>query len=184
MYASSDWPAYPPLSALVNQVHHADALDLLAMLPDNSVDCVVTSPPYFGLRDYGVAGQIGLEPTPAAYVQTLVALFREVRRVLKESGTFWLNLGDSYANDDKWGGSTGGKHVNALHGNTGVGRQKRETGLAPKNLMLIPHRVAIALQDDGWICRQDNVWAKPNPMPESVTDRTTRAHEYIFQFVK
>lgn len=173
-----------PLSALVNKVHNVDALTLLKALPDNSVDCCVTSPPYFGLRDYGVDGQIGLEKTPNEYVQTLVTLFRELRRVLKESGTFWLNLGDSYTNDDKWGGTTSGKHVISLHGHSNIGRAKRKTGLPSKNLLLIPHRVAIALQDDGWIVRQDNVWHKPNPMPESVTDRTTRAHEYVFQFAK
>lgn len=182
MYASSDWPALPLMSALVNQVHHMDALDLLAMLPSNSVDCVVTSPPYFGLRDYGVPGQIGLEPTPAAYVQTLVTLFREVRRVLKDSGTLWLNLGDSYNGSGKGTGNS--DRLQTTNAGSVIERRTDIDGLAPKNLMLIPHRVAIALQDDGWICRQDNVWAKPNPMPESVTDRTTRAHEYIFQFVK
>lgn len=164
----------------VNRVYQVDAMTLLRAIPDNSVDCCVTSPPYFGLRDYGVAGQIGLEATPAEYVQTLVTLFREVRRVLKDSGSFWLNLGDSYTGSGK-GPST---HLQTSNPASQIERLTSVDGLASKNLLLMPHRVAIALQDDGWICRQDNVWAKPNPMPESVTDRTTRAHEYVFQFAK
>lgn len=180
-YMSDDWPSAPPMSELVNRVHCMQASELLAMLPDNSVDCVVTSPPYFGLRDYGVAGQIGLEPTPQAYVQTLVTLFRELRRVLKDSGSFWLNLGDSYTGSGKGGQSEEKRSENWQPEYSNKGENY---GLASKNLLLIPHRVAIALQDDGWIVRQDNVWHKPNPMPESVTDRTTRAHEYVFQFAK
>lgn len=125
----------------------------------------------------------GLEPTPAEYVAGMVEVFREVRRVLADDGTCWVNLGDSYATDSKWGGTTGGKHVSALHG-TGPDRIRRSTGLPDKNLFGIPWRVAFALQDDGWILRQDNVWAKRNFMPESVTDRTTRAHEYLFHLVK
>lgn len=135
-----------------------DCRDILKTLPDRSVQCVVTSPPYFGLRDYGVDGQIGLEPTPGAFVAKLVDVFREVRRVLRDDGTLWLNLGDSYANDGKWGGSTGGKHVTALHGDTGAGRGKRSTGLKPKDLMGIPWRVAFALQSDAWYLRQDIIW--------------------------
>lgn len=171
----------PPL---VNRVHCMDVLDYLRIVPANSVNCCVTSPPYFGLRDYGVTGQIGLEQTPREYVDKLVRVFREVRRVLREDGTCWLNLGDSYSNDDKWGGATGGKHANDLHGQTGVGREKKATGLPPKSLMMIPARVAIALQDDGWIVRSEIVWAKPNPMPESVTDRPTKAHEMIYLLTK
>jgi DNA modification methylase len=161
-----------------------DCREALQSLPSESVNCVVTSPPYFGLRDYGVDGQIGLEATPVAFVAELVSVFREVRRVLRDDGTLWLNLGDSYANDGKWGGSTGGKHVTALHGDTGAGRGKRNTGLKPKDLMGIPWRVAFALQDDGWYLRQDIIWAKPNPMPESVQDRCTKAHEYVFLLSK
>jgi DNA modification methylase len=161
-----------------------DCRDKLPLLPDESVHCVVTSPPYFGLRDYGVAGQIGLEPTPDAYVAEMVAVFRDVRRVLRKDGTLWLNLGDSYANDGKWGGSTGGKHVSALHGDSGVGRRKVSTGLKPKDLIGIPWRVAFALQADGWWLRSDIVWFKPNPMPESVLDRPTRAHEFVFLMAK
>ncbi|MBZ9759462.1 site-specific DNA-methyltransferase [Mesorhizobium sp. CA8] len=161
-----------------------DCRDVLAGLPAGSVDCCVTSPPYFGLRDYGVDGQIGLEETPDAFVAEMVAVFRDVRRVLRDDGTLWLNLGDSYANDGKWGGSSGGKHVTALHGNTGVGRAKKSTGLKPKDLTGIPWRVAFALQADGWYLRQDIIWSKPNPMPESVQDRCTKAHEYIFLLSK
>lgn len=168
----------------VNTIHNMDALRFLQSLPASFVDCIVTSPPYFGLRDYGVDGQMGLEKSPAEYVAALVAVFREARRVLKSDGNFWLNVGDGYANDSKWGGATGGKPVMALHGNSGVGRGKKETGLKPKDLLMMPHRLAIALQDDGWWVRQDNVWHKPNPMPESVKDRTTRAHEYVFHLTK
>jgi DNA modification methylase len=143
----------------------------------------VTSPPYFGLRDYGVDRQIGLEATPAAYVAEMVAVFREVRRVLRDDGTLWLNMGDAYANDGKWGGHTGGKHVAALHCSP-IGRIKKYTGFKPKDLMGLPWRVAFALQEDGWWLRSDIIWAKPNPMPESVTDRPTRSHEYIFLLTK
>ncbi len=165
-----------------NKVYWCDAMTLLRAMPSNSVDCCVTSPPYFGLRDYGVQGQIGLEPTPQAYVQTLVTLFRELRRVLKDSGTFWLNLGDSYNGSGKGPGDN--ERLQTTNAGSIIDRRTDIEGLAPKQLMLIPHRVAIALQDDGWIVRQDNVWHKPNPMPESVTDRTTRAHEYVFQLAK
>ena len=161
-----------------------DCRDVLKTLPDASVHCCVTSPPYFGLRNYGMAEQIGLESTPDAYVAELVAVFREVRRVLRDDGTLWLNLGDSYANDGKWGGSSGGKHVAALHGNTGIGRSKRSSGLKPKDLLGIPWRVAFALQADGWWLRQDIVWSKGNPMPESVRDRFCKSHEYLFLLAK
>lgn len=165
------------------KIIQGDCRQELVDIPDGSVHCCVTSPPYFGLRDYGVDGQIGLEPTPDEFVTQLVEVFREVRRVLRDDGTLWLNLGDSYANDGKWGGHTGGKHANGLHGEP-VGRGKRETGLKPKDLIGIPWRVAFALRADGWYLRQDIIWAKPNPMPESVTDRCTKAHEYIFLLSK
>lgn len=161
-----------------------DCIETMRRLPAGSVQTCVTSPPYFGLRDYGHDGQIGLEPTPDEFVAALVAVFREVRRLLADDGTLWLNLGDSYANDGKWGGSSGGKHANALHGSTGIGRGKVTTGLKPKDLIGIPWRVAFALQADGWYLRQDIIWHKPNPMPESVTDRCTKAHEYIFLLSK
>ena len=161
-----------------------DSREQLKLLPDESVHCIVTSPPYFGLRDYGCEGQIGLEQTPDAFVDELVSLFREARRVLRDDGTLWLNLGDSYANDTKWGGQTSGKHVTALQGDTGIGRRRQNTGLKSKDLIGIPWRVAFALQADGWYLRQDIIWSKPNPMPESVTDRCTKAHEYIFLMSK
>lgn len=158
-----------------------DALGHLRVMPDNSVHCCVTSPPYFGLRDYGVDGQIGLEPTPDEFVAALVAVFREVRRVLRDDGTLWLNLGDSYA---------GAGYSN--HANTGGamredgGKQKHLTGsgLKNKDLIGIPWRVAFALQADGWFLRQEIIWHKSNPMPESVTDRCTKAHESIFLLSK
>ena len=160
-----------------------DCRDILKTLPAESVHCVVTSPPYFGLRDYGVAEQIGLEKTPDAFVDELVAVFAAVRRVLRADGTLWLNLGDSYANDGKWGGHTGGKHVKALHCSP-IGRNKRYTGLKPKDLIGIPWLAAFALRADGWWLRQDIIWSKPNSMPESVTDRCTKAHEYLFLLTK
>lgn len=169
---------------MIGIIHNTDALAFFRSMPTESVQTIVTSPPYYGLRDYGVDGQLGLEDTPQAYVAALVEIFHEARRVLRDDGTLWLNLGDSYANDDKWGGATGGKHVRALHGDSIIGPGKRDTGLAPKNLMMIPARVAIALQDDGWILRSDIIWHKPNPMPESVKDRPTSAHEHLFLLAK
>ena len=168
-----------------------DALEVLRGLPDESVHCCVTSPPYWGLRDYGVEGQLGLEETPEGYVEKIVGVFREVRRVLRDDGTLWLNLGDSYttggsnrngigSDDPKWGGNDTKKvqkHTKIIGGNI-------STGLKPKNLVGIPWRVAFALQDDGWWLRSDIIWSKPNPMPESVRDRPTKAHEYIFLLSK
>jgi DNA modification methylase len=161
------------------QILQGDCLEQLKLLPAESVQCCVTSPPYWGLRDYGVDGQLGLEPTPGKFVSKMVDVFAEVWRVLKDDGTLWLNLGDSYANDGKWGGTTGGKHVSALHGKN-VGRGKRDTGLKPKDMVGIPWRVAFALQDAGWYLRSDIIWHKPTVMPESVCDRPTKAHEYLF----
>ena len=144
----------------MNNIHQMNALEGLKQLPDECVDCVITSPPYWGLRDYGVVGQIGLEPTPEAYVGKLVEVFRQVHRVLRDHGTLWLNLGDSY------------------NGSGGV------SSLKPKDLVGIPWRVALALQADGWYLRSDIIWSKPNPMPESVRDRPTRSHEYLFLLTK
>lgn len=169
---------------LTVRIINGDCREVLPGLAAESVHCVVTSPPYFGLRDYGVEGQIGLEPSPIEYVDCLVEVFREVRRVLRADGTLWLNLGDSYANDTKWGGRTSGKHVKELHGSPAMGRVRRSTGLKAKDLIGIPWRVAFALQEDGWYLRQDIIWSKPNPMPESVRDRCTKAHEYIFLLSK
>jgi DNA modification methylase len=168
----------------LNRCHFGDCLETMRGMPDGIAQTCVTSPPYFGLRDYGHEGQIGLEETPTAFVAKLVEVFREVRRVLRDDGTLWLNLGDSYANDTKWGGSTSGKHAQAIHGNSGIGRRRTNTGLKSKDLMGIPWRVAFALQADGWYLRQDIIWHKPNPMPESVTDRCTKSHEYIFLLSK
>ena len=141
--------------------------------------CCVTSPPYWGLRDYGVAGQLGLEKTPEEYVAKMVAVFREVRRVLAEDGTLWLNLGDSYAANRSYQ-VTDSKHIPV--GNTTA--SSVPDGLKSKDLVGIPWRVAFALQADGWYLRSDIIWAKPNPMPESVTDRPTKSHEYLFLLSK
>lgn len=148
----------------VNRIIHGDALDVLRDLPDGAVDCVVCSPPYFGLRDYGVDGQIGLEPTPAEYVARMVAVFAEVRRVLADDGTAWVNIGDSYSAKP-------------------TGNASR-FDVPEKSLLGIPWRLAFGLQDDGWILRSDIIWAKKNPLPESVRDRPTKAHEYVFMFSK
>ena len=170
-----------------------DCRETMQTLPAQSVHCCVTSPPYFGLRDYGVDGQLGLEATPDEYVETLVGVFREVRRVLRDDGTVWLNLGDSYAagrrvrddgaRRDTEGGFHGGGTKTRHLGNINRTR-KAPPGYKPKDLMGIPWRVAFALQADGWYLRQDIIWHKPNPMPESVTDRCTKAHEYIFLLSK
>ena len=160
-----------------------DCRETLKTLPDGSVNCCVTSPPYFGLRDYGNEGQIGLEQTPEAFVAELVSVFREVRRVLRDDGTLWLNLGDSYAGSGKGpAGNLGAKH-NERHLEHKHGGIVPE-GLKPKDLIGIPWHVAFALQADGWYLRQDIIWHKPNPMPESVKDRCTKAHEYVFLLSK
>jgi DNA modification methylase len=155
-------------------------------LPAGSVQCVVTSPPYYALRDYGVSGQLGLESSPFEYVQNMVSVFREVWRVLKDDGVLWLNLGDSYSNIGKNGGRSYGKnYTSAAGGYQTVRNMEKQLGnLKPKDMIGIPWRVAFALQDDGWYLRSDCIWAKPNPMPESVTDRPTKNHEYIFLLSK
>lgn len=167
-----------------NEILTGDALTVLRTLPDESVQCCVTSPPYWGLRDYGMGEQLGREGKPAEYVARLVEVFAEVRRVLAGDGTLWMNLGDCYANDGKWGGSSSGKRANGLHGATGIGRGRRDTGLKAKDLVGIPWAVAFALREDGWYLRADIVWHKPNPMPEPVQDRPTKAHEYLFLLSK
>jgi DNA modification methylase len=162
-----------------------DALESLHAFPDQSINCCVTSPPYWGLRDYGVAGQLGLEPTPQEYVEKMVAVFREVRRVLRDDGTLWLNLGDSYAANRSYqvNSTKGGPKHGPGQAVGGKGSQV-PIGYKPKDLIGIPWRVAFALQADGWYLRQDIIWAKPNPMPESVRDRCTKSHEYIFLLAK
>src|SRR5208282_3715357 len=231
-------------------IYAGDVREILPALPAESVHCAVTSPPYWGLRNYGISpsvwdgdpacehrfefgaptsetnyvdkrrwqhtrngrdeeqptekrvgwkretiehgqfcrcgawqGCFGLEPSPELYVEHGVQVFREVRRVLRGDGTLWLNIGDSYANDGKWGGRTGGKHVAELHGEP-IGGAKRNTGLKAKDLVGIPWMLAFALRADGWYLRSDIIWAKPNPMPESVTDRPTKSHEYLFLLAK
>jgi DNA modification methylase len=196
------------------QILTGDCREVLATLPDASVHCVVTSPPYFGLRDYGVDGQIGLEdshdclgwatqqPCGVCFVCRMVGVFREVRRVLRDDGTLWLNLGDSYA-----GGARGGQGDKSTLDGTRrnqnesrkalkkIASRRRDDALIPrsalarhglkqKDLMMMPARVAMVLQADGWYLRQDIIWAKPNPMPESVRDRCTKAHEYLFLLSK
>jgi DNA modification methylase len=218
----------------LNQLHFGDCRSILRTMAATGVkvQMCVTSPPYFGLRDYGtgtwtggdaackhtvgnqvaqarapgaiIAGvrpgadastcrrcgakrvdqQLGLEPTPEQYIAAMVEVFGCVRDVLADDGTLWVNIGDSYANDCKWGGSSGGKHIKALHGDTSVGRGKRSTGLKQKDLVGIPWMLAFALRADGWYLRQDIIWHKPNPMPESVKDRCTKAHEYLFLLTK
>jgi len=156
-----------------------DALVMLETLPSESVQCVVTSPPYYGLRDYGVEGQLGLEETPQLYVERLVSIFREVKRVLRNDGTCWLNLGDSYAANRSY------QVPDNKHCDVGNGLSMQvPLGLKPKDLIGIPWRVAFALQEDGWWLRQDIIWSKDNPMPESVTDRCTKSHEYVFLLTK
>lgn len=170
----------------LNQCHFGDCLETLRGMPDGIVQTCVTSPPYFGLRDYGHDGQIGLEATPDAYIAKLVDVFREVRRVLRDDGTLWLNIGDSYARsptgtDSKKSGLGGWKQTQ----HEGGKRQNKIVGdLKPKDLIGIPWLLAFALRSDGWYLRQEIIWHKPNPMPESVTDRCTKSHESIFILAK
>jgi DNA modification methylase len=171
------------------QILNGDCIEMMKTLPDRSVNCCVTSPPYFGLRDYGHEGQIGLEETPEAFIQKMVEVFSEVKRVLRDDGTLWLNLGDSYA------GSGKGRNADGSHQEGGKQGTNKGTVLGslvktyaqdckPKDLIGIPWMVAFALRADGWYLRQDIIWHKPNPMPESVQDRCTKAHEYIFLLSK
>jgi len=173
------------------QILNGDCRDVLKTLPDQSVHTCVTSPPYFGLRDYGHAGQMGLEPTPDEFVSELVNVFREVRRVLRDDGTLWLNLGDSYAGSGKGRNGDGSPNFDSQSKQaTSIGTiignliKSKTPDCKPKDLIGIPWRVAFALQADGWFLRQDIIWHKPNPMPESVTDRCTKSHEYIFLLSK
>ena len=220
------------MTLALRQVHVGDCRDLLRQMDDESVNCVVTSPPYWGLRDYGMPGQFGLEATPEEYVANMVAVFREVRRVLRADGVLWVNLGDCYATGAgkvgdhpgggeqgaRWKGSApsrgyrGERLANGRGDNPAILRKKTRAlrdgshcgkhtaiaamgpmtqpnrmpipGLKPKDLVGVPWRVAFALQADGWWLRADVVWSKPNPMPESVLDRPTKAHEYVFLLTK
>jgi len=167
-----------------------DSAQTLKHLPDRSVHCVVTSPPYYGLRDYEVEGQLGLEKTPEEYVANLVAVFREVHRVLRDDGTLWLNIGDSYSGGGGYSPDAPSNQNRKLF--NGASRSKTfesskrraREGYKQKDLIGVPWMVAFALRADGWYLRSDLIWAKPNPMPESVTDRCTKAHEYLFMFTK
>jgi DNA modification methylase len=176
-------------------IRHGDALSVLRTMPDESVQCCITSPPYFGLRDYGVEGQAGLEATPEAYIANMVEVFREVRRVLRDDGTLWLNIGDSYAGPKPAGGADKSGFNERYFGRASVTNKQAETaatksafrtpaGYKPKDLLMIPAMLALALRADGWFLRKDIIWHKPNPMPESVTDRPTSAHEHVFLLAK
>lgn len=178
----------------LNKIYEGDCLGVLKTLPDNSIDCCVTSPPYYGLRDYGNDGQIGLEETPELYVSKMVQVFSEVKRVLKNEGTLWLNLGDSYSSHKDCKSVPQTLAVGTSRENAcvmGIGKSRvRDTkmlksqGLKNKDLIGIPWMTAFALRSDRWYLRQDIIWHKPNPMPESVTDRCTKSHEYIFLMSK
>jgi DNA modification methylase len=164
-----------------NTIYEGDCIETMKQWEDGCVQTCITSPPYYGLRDYGHEGQIGLEETPEAFVAKMVEVFREVKRVLRDDGTLWLNLGDSYAGNNSQASN---------NGRAGFGNERERIvnrtgdGLKTKDLIGIPWMVAFALRADGWYLRQDIIWHKPNPMPESVTDRCTKAHEYIFLFSK
>ena len=190
---------YEALGAMTGRISQAtilvgDARQRMAFVPPKSIRCCVTSPPYFGLRDYGHDEQIGLEDDPVEFVATLVDLFSMVRDALTDDGTLWLNIGDSYAGSGKGRNVDGTPNIdpNSLQA-TSVGttqgiiravKGRKYSNIRPKNLIGIPWRLAFALQDDGWNLRNDIIWSKPNPMPESVKDRCTKSHEYLFLFTK
>jgi DNA modification methylase len=173
------------------EILQGDWVEVLKSLPDESVHCCITSPPYWGLRDYGVEGQLGLEKTPAEYVDRIVAGFEQVRRVLRSDGTLWLNLGDSYHTGDGYKKEpTGSRHrghiqeTNTMSDIKAAPHRQKQPGLKTKDMVGIPWRVAFALQAAGWYLRSDIIWHKPNPMPESVRDRPTKGHEYLFLLSK
>jgi len=167
----------------INKIYQGNVLKVLKTFPDESIHCCVTSPPYWGLRDYGLEGQLGLESTPEEYVTKMVEVFREVKRVLRKDGTLWLNLGDSYCGTGNKGEYKDPKYSDGRNGQK-VALNNKIKGLKSKDLVGIPWMVAFALRADGWYLRQDIIWHKPNPMPESVKDRCTKAHEYIFLLSK
>lgn len=178
------------MEIFLNKVHNTDCSEGLAWLPDNSVDCVITSPPYFDLRDYHSEGQIGLENTPEEYVEKLAEVFDSCRRVLKETGTLWLVIGDTYCNSGH-GGARYYQKTKKYIQNTNRGSMECTSSFKAdgrqykrKDLIGIPWMLALEMRKRGWYLRQDIIWAKPNPMPESVRDRCTRAHEYVFLFSK
>lgn len=180
--------AQPPTPYFADEsvtLWHGDSLAVLREMPDQSVDCCVTSPPYFGLRDYGEAGQYGLEASPAEYVETMRAVFAEVRRVLADDGTLWLNIGDSYYSGRGAPGPNADDKKNVARRGWERALDKPGADWArPKSMLGMPWRVAFGLMDDGWILRNEVIWAKPNGMPESVTDRLRTAHEHVFFMVK
>ena len=175
----------------LNQCYFGDCVESMRQMPNGVINTCITSPPYFGLRDYGHAGQIGLEETPEQFIDKLVDVFREVKRLLRDDGTLWVNMGDSYAGSGKGRNGDGTPNVDAnskqatSEGTTnGILVKTKTPDCKPKDLIGIPWMLAFALRADGWYLRQDIIWAKPNPMPESVTDRCTKSHEYIFLFSK
>ena len=169
-------------------IYNDDALKTLKTLPDESINCCVTSPPYYGLRDYGVDGQLGIEKTPELYISNLADVFDEVKRVLRCDGTLWLNIGDSYAGSGKGAWDNKSVHRKETYrpstDDANIKMSKTWDGIKPKDLIGIPWMLAFELRRRGWYLRQDIIWAKPNPMPESVKDRCTKSHEYIFLFSK
>lgn len=172
---------------IMDKILFGDCLSILKQMPDNQIDCVITSPPYWGLRDYGAEGQIGLEKTPDEYIEKMVEIFRQIRRVLKPSGTCWLNLGDTYIGGKRGFSASGRLYISAKQAtNAGsiIPPMEIPDGMKSKDLCGIPWRVAVALQADGWWLRQDIIWHKPNPMPEGVKDRCVKSHEYIFLLTK
>ena len=174
------------MTTWLNKCHFGDCLETLQRMPDGIAQTCVTSPPYFGLRDYGHDGQIGLEPTPEEFIAKLVSVFREVRRVLSNDGTLWLNIGDSYATGTTASRTQGARGLGAMTqaAQDAVPRIGNPLGCKTKDLIGIPWMLAFALRADGWYLRQEIIWAKPNPMPESVTDRCTKSHESIFLLAK
>lgn len=167
----------------LNKIYQGNCINVLKTFEDDSINCCITSPPYYGLRDYGVDGQIGNEETPDEYVSKLVDVFSEVKRVLKDDGTLWLNLGDSWAGSNQGAGT---KHLTSNYMTTQNHKSKlsKVDGYKPKDLIGIPWMVAFALRQSGWYLRQDIIWSKGNPMPEPVKDRCTKSHEYIFLLSK
>ena len=172
----------PYFSAPNITIYKGDAVEVLSTLEENSVDCIVTSPPYYGQRDYGNDDQLGLEAHPQCYIDKLVAVFQQVKRVLKPGGNLWVNIGDTY-----WSGKGRAQGIDNKQRNRRFDRPQDKAGerpwCTPKQLLLIPHRFAIAMQEDGWIVRNDNVWYKPTPTPDPVKDRCALVHEYVFHFV-
>lgn len=173
----------------LNSIYLGDAKEVLSTFPDKSIDCCVTSPPYYGLRDYGVSGQLGQERTPEAYIKNLVSVFREVRRVLRDDGTLWVNIGDSYAGGSgRWGGMKNLSYLQSTapgsHSQIPHTKLWKHPSIKAKDLIGIPWMLAFALRTDGYYLRQEIIWQKPNCQPESIKDRCTKSHEYIFMFSK